>query len=236
MARRFEQAKRARGAYDFEDLIARTGALLRDRPDAAWVLYKLDGGIEHLLIDEAQDTSPAQWQIIRALTDEFFAGEGRHGSKTRTLFVVGDRKQSIYSFQGADPVEFETVLGEVGRQVKGAGQEFRPVDLSVSFRSAPEVLQAVDAVFAPGSAARRGADGGVDRDWHHEPNRRGVPGLVEIWPLERPGDKEEELPWQAPVDREAAHTPRRRLARKLAQAIKGWIGRRRLLARGRASL
>ena len=234
MAQRFEQAKKARGAYDFEDLIARTGELLRDRPDAAWVLYKLDGGIEHLLIDEAQDTSPAQWQIIRALTDEFFAGEGRHGSKTRTLFVVGDRKQSIYSFQGADPAVFETVLEDVSRQVRGARQEFRPVDLSVSFRSTPEVLEAVDAVFAPGSAARRDVDGGVDRDWHHEANRRGIPGVVEIWPLELPGDKEEELPWQAPIDREPAHTPRRRLAKKLAETIKGWIGRRRLLARDRA--
>jgi len=234
MAARFEKAKQNRGAYDFDDLIAKTSGLLREKPDAAWVLYKLDGGIEHLLIDEAQDTSPAQWQIIRALTDEFFAGEGRHRGAPRTLFVVGDRKQSIYSFQGADPKVFEAVLGEVNRQVKGAGQEFRPVDLSVSFRSAPEVLEAVDAVFAPGSLARRDADGGVDRDWHHEPNRRGVPGVVEIWPLELPGDKDDDLPWQAPVDREPAQVPRRRLARKLAQTIKGWIGRRRLLARGRA--
>ena len=109
---RFEAAKRARGAYDFEDLIIRTAELLHEKPDAAWVLFKLDGGIEHLLVDEAQDTSPMQWQIVQALTGEFFAGEGRHGSKARTLFVVGDRKQSIYSFQGADPNVFEQVLGE----------------------------------------------------------------------------------------------------------------------------
>jgi ATP-dependent helicase/nuclease subunit A len=92
---RFEQLKRNRGAYDFDDLIIKTGELLSERPDAAWVLYKLDGGIEHLLVDEAQDTSPMQWQIIRSLTEEFFAGEGRHGAMSRTLFVVGDRKQSI---------------------------------------------------------------------------------------------------------------------------------------------
>jgi len=230
----YEDAKGRAGVLDFEDLISASRRLLNESGASAWVLYKLDGGIEHLLIDEAQDTSPAQWQIIRALTDEFFAGEGRHGSKTRTLFVVGDRKQSIYSFQGADPAVFETVLEDVSRQVRGARQEFRPVDLSVSFRSTPEVLEAVDAVFAPGSAARRDVDGGVDRDWHHEANRRGIPGVVEIWPLELPGDKEEELPWQAPIDREPAHTPRRRLAKKLAETIKGWIGRRRLLARDRA--
>jgi ATP-dependent helicase/nuclease subunit A len=233
IVREFEKAKRSRGAYDFDDLITRTGELLRDRPDAAWVLYKLDGGIEHLLVDEAQDTSPMQWQIVRALTDEFFAGEGRHGQKARTLFVVGDRKQSIYSFQGADPNVFERVLADVRTQVEGAGQEFRAVDFSVSFRSAPQILEAVDLVFAPESQARTGLDGEVRRDWHHEPNRRDVEGTVEIWPLQEPDDDEEPNPWQAPVDREPASSPRRRLAKHLARKIKGWIGHRLLPARGR---
>ena len=184
----FEEAKRSRGAYDFDDLIIRTGELLRERPDAAWVLYKLDGGIEHLLVDEAQDTSPMQWEIIRSLTEEFFSGEGRHGRKPRTLFVVGDRKQSIYSFQGADPNVFERVLEEVKTQVEGAGQEFREVDFSVSFRSAPEILEAVDLVFAPEFAGAQRLDGETPRDWHHEANRRDAKGTVEIWPLFEPED------------------------------------------------
>ena len=230
---RFEQLKRSRGAYDFDDLIIKTGELLSERPDAAWVLYKLDGGIEHLLVDEAQDTSPMQWQIVRTLTEEFFAGEGRHGAEPRTLFVVGDRKQSIYSFQGADPNVFEAVLEDVRAHVKAAGQEFRNVDFSVSFRSAPEVLDAVDRVFAPGSAARSGLDGETQRDWHHESNRRAAPGTVEIWPLTMPEEKQERDPWQAPVDREPAHSPSRRLAKKLAQTIKGWIGHRMLPSRDR---
>lgn len=229
----FEAAKRSRGAYDFDDLIIRTGELLRERPDAAWVLYKLDGGIEHLLVDEAQDTSPAQWQIIRALTEEFFAGEGRHGRKPRTLFVVGDRKQSIYSFQGADPNVFERVLAEVREHVEGAGQDFREVDFSVSFRSAPRILEAVDLVFAPSSPARTGLDGDTARDWHHEPNRREAEGTVELWPLVAPEDQEEQQPWKVPVDHEPASSPRRKLARELAMAIKGWIGTRRLLSQGR---
>jgi ATP-dependent helicase/nuclease subunit A len=231
---RFEAAKRARGAYDFDDLIIKTGELLREKPDAAWVLFKLDGGIEHLLVDEAQDTSPMQWQIVQALTAEFFAGEGRHGSKLRTLFVVGDRKQSIYSFQGADPSVFEQVLGETKDQVEGVGQEFREVDFSVSFRSLGEILAAVDGVFPPGSDARKGLDGETERDWHHEPNRRDAQGTVELWPLIEPADKQDPDPWQAPVDREPAQSPRRRLAEKLAKTIKGWIGRRMLPGRGRA--
>lgn len=233
IVREFETVKRARGAYDFDDLITRTGELLRARPDAAWVLYKLDGGIEHLLVDEAQDTSPMQWEIVRALTDEFFAGEGRHGRKPRTLFVVGDRKQSIYSFQGADPNVFERVLEDVKAHVLGAEQEFRAVDFSVSFRSAPEILAAVDHVFAPGADARRGLDGDAPREWRHEANRRDVEGTVELWPLIAPEDRDEPDHWRAAVDSEPANAPRRRLARELALKIKSWIGRRRLPARGR---
>ncbi len=229
----FEQAKRRQGAYDFDDLIIRTAELLGERPDAAWVLFKLDGGIEHLLVDEAQDTSPAQWNIIRALTDEFFAGAGRHGSKPRTVFVVGDRKQSIYSFQGADPGVFEIVHDDFERRARDAEQPFRDVDLTVSFRSAPEILDAVDAVFKPGSMARSGLDGRLARDWLHESNRRQAPGVVEVWPLTEPEDEEVSDPWQAPIDREPSHSPRRRLARYLAETIKGWIGRRMLQPEGR---
>jgi ATP-dependent helicase/nuclease subunit A len=185
-------------------------------------------------VDEAQDTSPAQWQIIRALTAEFFAGEGRHGRKPRTLFVVGDRKQSIYSFQGADPNVFERVLAEVREHVEGAGQDFREVDFSVSFRSAPRILEAVDLVFAPESPARSGLDGDNPRDWHHEPNRREAEGTVELWPLVEPEDLEDPQPWKVPVDRESASSPRRRRARELAMAIKGWIGKRQLVSQGRA--
>jgi ATP-dependent helicase/nuclease subunit A len=102
----YASAKRVRGALDFADLILKTCELLTRRADAAWVLYKLDGGIDHILVDEAQDTAPEQWAILRALTSEFFAGAGGGAWRMdleRTLFIVGDEKQSIYSFQGADP-------------------------------------------------------------------------------------------------------------------------------------
>ena len=230
----YEAMKRRHGHYDFDDLIIKAGELLRERPDAAWVLYKLDGGIEHLLVDEAQDTSPAQWEIIRSLTDEFFAGEGRHGAKPRTLFVVGDRKQSIYSFQGADPGIFETVYDSYQDRVTSAGREFRGVDLTVSFRSAPEILDAVDRVFDRSSLARIGLDGERQRDWHHESNRRGDKGTVEVWDLVEPLEAPPQDHWQAPVDREPAHAPARRLARLLAKTIKSWTGQRWLAAQQRA--
>ena len=230
----YEALKRRHGHYDFDDLIIKAGELLRERPDAAWVLYKLDGGIEHLLVDEAQDTSPAQWEIIRSLTDEFFAGEGGHGAKQRTVFVVGDRKQSIYSFQGADPDIFETVYDSYRDRVTSAGREFRPVDLTVSFRSAPEILDAVDRVFDRSSPARLGLDGERERDWHHESSRRADKGTVEVWDLIEPLEAPPQDHWQAPVDREPAHAPARILASLLAKTIKSWIGRRQLLAQRRA--
>ncbi len=229
----FEQAKRRDGCYDFDDLIIKTGELLQEKPDAAWVLFKLDGGIEHLLVDEAQDTSPMQWQIVRALTEEFFAGEGRHGRKNRTVFVVGDRKQSIYSFQGADPNVFEEVHAGFEQHASAAGQDFRNVDFTVSYRSAPPVLAAVDDVFRVSSMARIGLDGGTPKDWSHEATRRSAQGLVEIWPLTKPIGADASDPWQAPVDREPAHSPRRRLAKHLARTIKSWIGRRMLPSQGR---
>ncbi len=79
---------------------------LLERPGVApWVLFKLDGGLDHLLIDEAQDTNPDQWRVVQALTAEFFAGTGAR-DRRRTVFAVGDAKQSIFSFQGADPQAF----------------------------------------------------------------------------------------------------------------------------------
>ena len=228
----YETAKRRHGAYDFEDLIIRTGELLAERPDAAWVLYKLDGGIEHLLIDEAQDTSPAQWRIVKALTEEFFSGAGSHGGKRRTIFAVGDRKQSIYSFQGADPDIFEQVHDEFADHVGAAEQPFSDVDLTVSFRSTGEVLHAVDTVFAKDREARSGLDSS-GRDLLHQSNRPGENGLVELWPLIEPQDGGEDDPWTAPIGREPANSPRRRLAARLAATIKSWIGKRVIAATGK---
>ncbi|HLF21268.1 MAG TPA: double-strand break repair helicase AddA [Aestuariivirga sp.] len=232
IAGEFERLKRRAGTYDFDDLIARTRQLVANRPDAAWVLYKLDGGIEHVLIDEAQDTSPAQWDIVRSLTAEFFAGKGVRQKPERTLFAVGDRKQSIYSFQGADPEVFEIVHGQFKSRIEAAGQAFNDVDFTVSFRSTAEILDAVDAVFHEDAVARRGLDGKRSKILQHESKRRGEPGLVELWPPIEPEEREERQPWIAPVDREPANSPRRRLAQKIARTVKSWIGRRLIEATG----
>ncbi len=219
----YEGQKDAAGALDFSDLIGRTWDLLKTRADAAWVLYKLDGGIDHILLDEAQDTAPDQWDILHALTDEFFAGAGRpRGETDRTVFAVGDEKQSIYSFQGARPERFQAEAALYRAQIDGAGGAFIELPLEDSWRSTSEVLRFVDAVFAePGLAAglTPGRDAGR---LHHRPLREAGFGAVEFWPLEEGEPEEETDPW-APVDIEPKQSGGRKLARRIARSIKAMI-------------
>ena len=222
----YERQKRARGLLDFEDLIVRTATLLRSRGDAAqWVHYKLDRGIDHILVDEAQDTSPRQWQVIRALAEEFFAGEGAAES-VRTLFAVGDEKQSIYSFQGAVPAWFGETARELGGRARAAGYVWETVGLHLSFRSAKIVLDAVDAVFA--DAAVRA---GVTENWlPHGSARPALAGRVEIWPMIEPDKREVDEDWTAPLDRLDEKSPEVRLAQRIAHEIKDILDRRAVLA------
>ncbi|MGH9425289.1 MAG: UvrD-helicase domain-containing protein, partial [Terriglobia bacterium] len=234
MISKFESEKKTRGAYDFDDLILKTRDLLVDKSSAQWVLYKLDRGIEHVLVDEAQDTSLAQWEIVSALTQEFFSGTGSREIPDRTLFVVGDRKQSIFSFQSADPAAFEYSREIFGAQITNVGQAFNTVDLTISYRSTSEVLAAVDMVFAEGSRARVGLDGLHPKILHHGSNRKDERGLFELWPLMEADDKAEREPWQAPVDQYPPKSGLRKLAQKLAETIKSWIGKRHIAALNRA--
>ena len=215
----YRDAKRLRGVLDYDDLIVETRNLLHRRGAAQWVLYKLDGGIDHVLIDEAQDTSPEQWDIVRALTAEFFAGEGR-GSGIRTVFAVGDEKQSIFSFQGADPAQFGRNRQHFAELARGVGHPLIDQPLITSRRSAPDILAFVDAVFAP-EAARAGLtfSGGEIR---HEAHRREARGGIEFWPTLKPLPQDERDYYQ-PVDAVAAESPVARLAAQMAGRIRHWL-------------
>ena len=220
----YETLKQQASAYDYADLIGRTNELLNEAEAAAWVLYKLDRGIDHILIDEAQDTSSDQWRIIDAIADEFFAGEGARDAP-RTMFAVGDRKQSIYSFQGADPDIFEASLAQYASKVKAANGDFEDVGLLTSFRSSKAVLEAVDRVFACEDTARGVVPGGGDQV-RHTPSRLDADGLVEIWEIERQPKATGADPWQD-GEGEAGAAPMEpanvRLARRIARTIRGWL-------------
>ncbi|CAN5401763.1 double-strand break repair helicase AddA [soil metagenome] len=223
----YEAAKRRRGALDFSDLVVKTVELLTERADAAWVLFKLDGGIEHVLIDEAQDTAPNQWNVFKALTEEFFVGAGAPrradidpDAPQRSLFVVGDQKQSIYSFQGARP---ERLLKEAQfyetkvRHARGP-DAFRQVPLETSFRSTEDVLAFVDAAFH-GPERTRALVGETGDMTEHKPARVGQRGSVDLWPLFEDPVVEDRTAWNVPVDKEGARSGRKRLARALAREI-----------------
>ena len=213
--------KRARALLDYDDLILLSRDLLTGRAD--WVLYKLDGGLDHVLIDEAQDTNPEQWQVVAALTGEFFAGEGR-AEAPRTVFAVGDAKQSIYGFQRADPEGFARMRDHYAERVVEAHQVMREVPLDVSFRSTAAVLDVVDRVFAQPGAAEGLFLG--EEALRHSPVRGGQAGLVELWPPADPLEPEEIDPWQPPPAEAgragAPQPPVVRLARLIARRIWHW--------------
>jgi ATP-dependent helicase/nuclease subunit A len=221
----YASEKRLRGALDYDDLIAMTLKLLERSEAASWVLYKLDGGLDHILVDEAQDTSPEQWAILRLLTEEHFSwrnAERGHG----TLFAVGDEKQSIFSFQGADPTQFDVNRRFFKARVEAAELPFADETLAASRRSAPEILAFVDAVFAD-PEARRGLTS-ENAAIAHIPLRRQARGLVEIWPTVKPAPGPEPDYWR-PVDVESEKSPVARFAAALADRIRSWTdGRTRL--------
>ena len=216
---RYRDAKMAAGALDFDDLIQRTTNLLSTSDNADWVLYKLDGGLDHILVDEAQDTSPEQWAIIEALGREFFAGHGARDA-ARTVFAVGDEKQSIYSFQGARPEMFAEMAARFGELTQNAKAEWRRVPLNLSFRTVQPVLDSVDQVFR--DAVRTPGLTAAAETIQHIASRYGQAGSAEVWPLERMAVSENTSPW-LPLDDSAARAPANRLAERIAEQIATWL-------------
>ena len=221
---RYQAEKDRRGLLDYSDLIDKTLALF-ESVTAAWVLYKLDLGIDHILIDEAQDTSREQWQIIETLAHEFAAGAGARGSTRRTLFAVGDDKQSIFSFQGAAPQMFAAMRQQFHIRFEAAGLILREVKFHVSFRSGESVLDAVDKVYQ-----RPQAYTGLTADPVapvHQALPDAAPGEVEIWePVEAEKGKEIEG-WDAPFDLLRESSPQVQLAVRIAETVKVWCSRGR---------
>jgi ATP-dependent helicase/nuclease subunit A len=216
----YRQIKRERAVLDYDDLILSTIALLEKSDAALWVLYKLDGGIDHILVDEAQDTSPQQWSIVAKLAEEFFAGQGtRERAKPRTLFAVGDEKQSIFSFQGADPTAFGYHLKLFKAKAEQAGLAFADLRPTVSRRSAVSVLDFVDSVFAR-DEARDGLTSSGDTI-QHDPHRKEI-GRVEVWPAVKSEKTVERDLWK-PVDEPLPQSAQMILAAKLAKRIRGWL-------------
>jgi len=214
----FRREKNRRGLLDYDDLIGKTLELLTEE-SAAWVHYKLDSGIHHVLIDEAQDTSPEQWAIVKALVSEFFAGKGAH-ERTRTIFAVGDEKQSIFSFQGAKPKEFADSRDYFKRLHERAELRFEGIAFKASFRSGANVLDAVDTVFRSETAHAGLSADNVGPVHQSLPDK--APGLVELWDLTEADLIDKKPGWDAPFDLQTARSAPAKLAERIARTIAAW--------------
>jgi ATP-dependent helicase/nuclease subunit A len=220
----YEKIKAQHNMLDYEDLIFKTRDLMQN--SGQWVHYKLDQGIDHILIDEAQDTNPEQWSIIEALCAEFFAAHSEQDTN-RTIFTVGDEKQSIYSFQRASPEEFERMRSHFAEKITAATARWEKVDLNISFRSTKSVLASVDQIFAD-PAIRRGLGIG---DINHEAFRRGQAGLVELWPLfENDTDNDDAgITWDPPITIQDQKSGSTKCAENIADQIATWIENKEII-------
>ena len=219
----YERQKQLRGWLDFDDLILKTRDLLSKTAVADWVLYRLDGGISHILVDEAQDTSPLQWEVIEKLTREIRSGAGTETEPNRTIFIVGDKKQSIYSFQGADSGEFDRVKKIFSNQLSLTNTPLNDRILEYSFRSSSAILRTVDMTFQNKDSS------GFSVDQKHISFKSDMPGRVDLWPPVEtvvPGNDTE---WQNPVDLPSQSNHFVVLAYQIAKSIKEMIDAETLL-------
>ena len=210
---RYQQMKQQKGWLDFDDLINLAAKLLNDPYVAQWVLYRLDGGIDHILVDEAQDTSPQQWDVIERLAAEFTAGQGANPDRVRTIFVVGDKKQSIYSFQGADPEGFDRMKAHFADKLSKANLLLQPLQLEYSFRSAEPIMRLVDNTF------QDRADQGLGGEMTHRAFKVDMPGRVDLWPIIPKTDTAEKKDWYDPTDKIAQNHEVIILAEQIASTI-----------------
>ena len=231
--RLYNHVKNERGLVDFDDMIDRTVTLFSQDAVAPWILYKLDNRIDHILVDEAQDTNRDQWRVVETLAAEFFAGEGARDIE-RTVFAVGDAKQSIFSFQRADPREFINARNRVFAKADMVGRRTEAVPLSLSFRSGEAVLSLVDSVFAADSRACEGLSADNETVAHRF-KRVGQAGRVELWPLEvvsKPDETDVEG-WHMPIVQVPVDDAEQRCAWRIASHIHRSVGTRQLPSKGR---
>ena len=238
VAANYRREKRERGLLDYDDLIDKTLALLASGA-SAWVHYKLDRGVDHVLIDEAQDTSPRQWDIIAHIISEFTTGAGARDGLMRTVFAVGDEKQSIFSFQGAAPREFDARRWELKKRFEDAELRFESIPFTYSFRSGQAILRSVDHVFR---------DETIYRSIHaekayplHEALPDAGPSQIDLWELSVADDKQDIEGWRAPFDGVPVTSAEVRLSKRIQTEIRrlvtggtmtGRLGNRRRLTYG----
>lgn len=189
----YQLSKKEQGLLDFDDLLLYVQTLLTT--NQGWIFEKIDFRLDHILIDEAQDTSRVQWNIIKNLLHHFFDRAG-HNNMPRTMFVVGDAKQSIYSFQGADPKYYLEVRDYFTHLAEENSHTFNIIDLDLCYRQSPAVLNLVDQVFATAEKSQNL----LSHTINHYAFRSSSQGLAYHLPLTKKCDAEDQEPWTIQVN------------------------------------
>lgn len=227
----YAELKSQNAFLDYNDLIVESNRLLANPNFSDWVKMKMDGLFDHILIDESQDTNHQQWNIVKALTEDFFSGISVT-NKQRTIFIVGDEKQSIYSFQGAEAHISEEIFSYFREKLRGHPIQFHKINLNNSFRSLPVILEVVDAVFA--GEKEKSAITKISDFQGHRPIREGL-GHFEIWPQvkvkkeEKPKSKERNYEWEFDFTAQENYSEKEFLAENIAKKIKAWVESGRIL-------
>jgi ATP-dependent helicase/nuclease subunit A len=216
-ARAYADAKRVGGVVDFNDLIRSSVRLLQTPGIGEWIKFKLDQAVDHILVDEAQDTNIDQWAIVRAVAEEFFVGAGAKGDRVRTLFMVGDFKQAIFGFQGTDPQEFEKATDHFAALIGGANQELQRLSLSRSFRSSQPILDVTDRVLG---ALGHAALGLPEAPTQHVSAKPGSGTVVLLPPVAAASDADEEADT---ADQGWVGVAELNWATSLAKRVRAWI-------------
>ena len=204
----YEQLKKQANAVDYDDLINLTLRLINNSEHAQWINYRLNGGIEHILIDEAQDNSSKQWEIINKISENFFDNE----ENQKSIFIVGDSKQSIFSFQGAKPELFNQMN-------KSLSDKVVRVQLNTSYRSGKTILELVDKIFNQDHLLHLVTD--IEPIIEHRAHKSSN-AKVELWPLIIEDEKEEIKEWVLPSDfkKNKYITASEKLANNIAERIR----------------
>ena len=220
----YAKLKERNNYLDYNDLIANSARLLQNSENSEWIKYKMDGAIEHILVDESQDTNDYQWQIIKAISDDFFSGNSEDQDLNRTIFVVGDEKQSIYSFQGADPKIFGNILQYYSKKLRNINKELLNINLNKSFRSLKNILQAVDDIFT--KAPYKTAISPINLV-KHQAIRKNYHGKIELWPIvnlqQKKLEKTNEFTWDLDFEEQDNQNAKEILAQIIAKKIKKWL-------------
>lgn len=212
---KYEEIKEDQKVFEYDDILIKARKILLSE-NSDWIKFKISLNTSHVLIDEAQDTNEIQWEIIKIITEDFYTGNSV--ANDRSIFVVGDVKQSIYSFQGANPKHFLEAKEYFKKKLAESSIKLKEVFQNKSYRSTNTILNFVDKTFQ--SPALIKALTNESKEIIHTVNRKDTSSEIEIWPIINSTSSPYPTGWEIPIYAKQSCSPYIILAKKIALMIK----------------